>query len=284
MNTSTLRPLSLLVFSFAAATALAECPPLVDAARLAAKYANKEIVENPPKLSLADAQCGRDLLVGFLGQQMSEIIGYKAGLTNPAVQKKFNHGQPVLGVLFKEMLLADGAQVTANFGARPLYEADLLVRVKDAGINKARTPAQVMQHIDAILPFIELPDLMVQEPAKLDGASITYINVGARFGVVGKALPIKDVTLAQLAEMRVRVVEGDATELDRGKGSDILGHPLNAVTWVAQDLARTGRKLKAGDLVSLGSFSGMRPPKAGQTIRVIYEGLKGNPSVSVKFL
>ena len=56
-------------------------------------------------------------------------IGYKAGLTNPAVQKRFNASAPVWGVLYAPMLLQDGATVDAAFGARPLFEADLLVRV-----------------------------------------------------------------------------------------------------------------------------------------------------------
>ena len=268
---------------FSTATASAACPTATEAAHLAALYMNKQIVSNPADLSIADAQCGRDKFVGFLSQQLTKIVGYKAGLTNPAVQKKFNHDQPVLGVLFQEMLLPDGSEVPVSFGARPLFEADLLVRVKDVGINKAKTPEQVIQHIDAIIPFIELPDLLVQEPTKLNGATLTYINVGARLGITGKPVPIKDITVSQLADMSIRIVDGDNNEIDRGSGSDIMGHPLNAVVWMAQDLARSGHQLKAGDVLSLGSFSKLRPPKAGQTIRVVYEGIKDTPSVSVKF-
>lgn len=268
---------------FSTANAFAACPTATEAAYLAAQYINKQSVSNPVDLSIADAQCGRDKFVGFLSQQLTKIVGYKVGLTNPAVQKKFNHDQPVLGVLFKEMLLPDGSEVSVSFGVRPLFEADLLVRVKDIGINKAKTPEQVMQHIDAIIPFIELPDLLVEEPTKLNGATLTYINVGARLGIIGKPVPIKHINVSQLAEMSIRVVEGDNNEIDRGKGSDIMGHPLNAVVWIAQELARSGNQLKPGDLLSIGSFSKLRPPKAGQNIRVVYEGIKDSPSVSVKF-
>jgi hypothetical protein len=44
----------------------------------------------------------------------------------------------------------------------------MLVRVGDAAINKARTPEQVLRHIDQVIPFIELPDLVVQVPPRGD--------------------------------------------------------------------------------------------------------------------
>ena len=68
-----------------------------------------------------------------------------------------------------------------------------------------------------------------------------------------------------------------------GRGSAILEHPLNAVIWLAEDLRRAGITLKPGDLLALGSFSRLMPPQPGTAARVVYEGLPGNPSVSVRF-
>jgi 2-keto-4-pentenoate hydratase len=41
--------------------------------------------------------------------------------------------------------------------------------------------------------------------------------------------------------------------------------------------------LKKGDLLSLGSFSRLLPPKPGTGAKVVYDGLPGNPTVSVRF-
>ena len=43
------------------------------------------------------------------------------------------------------------------------------------------------------------------------------------------------------------------------------------------------RKLAAGDLISVGSFSPLTPPKPGQQVTVRYEGFAGTPKVSVQF-
>jgi len=265
------------------ATAQAACPSESEAARLVASYLERQPLDNPPPMSLAEGECGRARVLALLGRQLGPVAGYKAGLTNPAMQKRFGLDQPVRGTLLAGMLLADGASVPAHFGARPRFEADLLLRVRDPQIHEATTPAQLLEHIDAVIPFIELPDLLVQDPGRLDAGTIAYINVGARLGVMGAPLPVSPALAKQLAEMQVRVVDSEGRELDRGQGSDLLGHPLEAAIWLARDLAREGIRLQAGDLLSLGAFSRPLTPQPGQRVRVIYEGLEGTPAVGVSF-
>ena len=264
----------------------AACPSDVDTALMTARYANRQAVPNPPAdMSMADALCGRDKFTAFLGQNAGKIVGYKAGLTNPAVQKRFNHASPVRGTLFEKMLLKDGAEVPAAFGARPVFEADIVMEVKDAGINKAKTPLEALQHISRIYPFIELPDLLVEDPSKITGPSLAYSNVGARLGVLGKPIEVKATPelVSALGNMTVKLVDQDGKELDTAKGSAILDQPLNAVLWLVKDLNGSGIALKKGDLLSLGSFSRLLPTKPGTGAKAIYEGLPGNPTVSVRF-
>jgi 2-keto-4-pentenoate hydratase len=263
----------------------AACLSDTEAAALVANYLNKKPAANPEGLSDADAACTRAKVNKYLLQQVGgEVVGYKAGLTNPAVQKRFNATAPVYGVLYAPMLLRNGATVDAAFGARPLYEADLLVRVRDSLVNRATTPEEVVRHIDQVIPAIELPDLVVEAPGKLNGAAIAAINVGARHFVMGEPIPVVPTTpVAEALRTMVVIVAGPEGELDRGKGSDVLEHPLNAVIWLSQELQRQGLALRKGDLVSVGSFSKLLPPKPGQNIVVRYQGLPGDPVVRVNF-
>ena len=281
------RPLGAAILSLAALAApstQAACLSDEQVAALFAAYQARKPAANPEGLSAADGECSRAKFNALLSKQLGTPVGYKAGLTNPAVQKRFNADAPVWGTLYAPMLLKDGAKVEAGFGARALYEADLLVRVSDADINRATTPEQVLVAIDQVIPFIELPDLVVEAPPKLNGAAITAINVGARLGVLGTPIPVQYTTdfSRRLRDMEV-IVKADGQEVDRGMGSDVLGHPLNAVVWLAQDLAREGRAMKPGDLISLGSFSKLMPPKPGMQVEVIYNELPGTPIVSVDF-
>jgi len=236
-------------------------------------------------LSMQDGECGRRRLVERLESSDNRIVGYKAGLTSKAVQERFGVSSPVRGVLLEKMLLTDGADVPADFGARPVFEADLMVVVKDAAIHKAKTHLDVLRSLSMVVPFIELPDLVMAEGEKLSAPLIVSLNVGARLGVVGKRIPVEPTErfAAALAAMRVVVTDQGGRELASSKGAAILDHPLNAVQWLVQDLEKSRIRLKPGDLLSLGSFTPPLPPRPGLSVTVRYEGLPGNPAVSVRF-
>ena len=236
-------------------------------------------------LSMRDAECGRRRLVEKLEAVENRIVGYKAALTNKQVQARFGATGPVRGVLFEKMLLADGADVPADFGARPLLEADLMVVVKDAAIHQARTHLEVLRSLSLVIPFIELPDLMVADGEKLTAPLIVSLNAGARLGVVGKGIPVRATQefADALAAMRVVVSDQRSKPLASGAGAAILDHPLNAVLWLARDLEKSKLRLKPGDMLSLGSFTDPMTPYPGLSVTVRYEGLPGNPAVTVRF-
>lgn len=290
----TKQTLTALALAVACATAAqADCLSDAQAAELVAHYTARTPAPNPQNLSDADGACTRAKVNALLAQKLGKVVGYKAGLTNPAVQKRFNTDKPVWGKLYEGMVLqgnvAGGATVDAAFGARALYEADMLVRVKSTAINHARTPMDVLDAIDQVIPFIELPDLMVQAPPQLNGAGVTAINVGARLGVAGAPLPVpayraeRHALLKALADMNVSLTDASGARLGGGKGSDILEHPLNAVVWLAGALAQEGLAMQPGDLISLGSFSPLLPPKAGLSVTATYDGLPGAAPVRVTF-
>ncbi len=265
------------------------CMSDADVAALLASYTAKTPAVNPEGLTDEAGACSRGKLTALMEKSGAKLVGYKAGLTNPAVQKRFNTDRPVWGKLYENMLLKDGATVDAAFGARALFEADMLVRVSSEAINSSKTPMDVLNAIDQIIPFIELPDLVVQAPPRLNGAAISAINVGARLGVLGQPIAApatraeKYQMLDALRDMQVTMTDAAGVNLGGGKGSDILEHPLNAVVWLAQALAKEGQSMKVGQLISLGSFSPLVPTKAGLNVRVNYAGLPGAKPVTVSF-
>lgn len=266
--------------------AAAACPDDATVAAFAEAYLAKKPVEAfGTGLDAADAACARNKLVADLEKTLGPVVGYKAGLTNKAVQERFGASAPVLGVLLQDMILGADAEIPAQFGIKPVYEADMVLVVADEGINAAGTPEEAIQHISGVRPFIELADLMLADPKQLTASVLAASNVGARLGVLGELAPIDSspAGAAALANAEIVLTNGDGTVLSTAPGSAVLGNPLNAVIWVAQELAAEGKALKAGDLVSVGSFSALTPPKPGEIVTVTYKGLQGEPSVSVQF-
>jgi len=271
----------------AAAPTQAACPDAAAVAAFVADWTAKKPVDPPfgAGLSAADAVCAQNAVVAALAPSLGPTVGYKAALTNPAMQEKLKATGPVLGVLLEGMLLDDGAEITAKYGAVPVYEADMVLVVADEAINDAGTPEEALAHVRAMRPFIELADFVAADTAKLDMSAITAADAGARLGVLGEETPLdtSPAGVAALAGMTVVMTDGDGKVLSQAPGSALMGNPLNALLWVIEDVQSRGGRLKAGDLVSVGAFSPLTPPAPGLVVNVAYQGLQGSPSVSVEF-
>lgn len=267
-----------------AAPAFAECPP--DAA---VEALSRSLLANQPAqplggmTSLEHGQCAQDKLVAVMVQHWGRPVGYKVGLTNAAAQQRFGVPHPVTGTIYEATIrLRSGAEVPARFGSVPTVEADMLVRVSSDAINDARTHLEVLRAIDQVIPFIEMPDLVLAQG--MDGPNLLAINVGARLGVLGEPIPVQatEEFAARLGSMTVVMSNGER-ELARAPGTALLGHPLNVLPWLAQDLRSRGERLRVGEYVSLGGFSPALPTEAGRTYTVRYENLLAQPvDVSVR--
>jgi 2-keto-4-pentenoate hydratase len=232
-------------------------------------------------MTMAEAAKVQERYNALVTKELGNPVGYKAGLTNPAVQKRFGSDRPVRGTLHEKMILQSGARVPAAYGARPVFEADMIGVVGDAGkLMGAKTPLDAIRALKEIRPFIELPDLAFDPQVKLDGPHLLAINVAARLGVLGAPilLPATAESVAKLAGMKIELVDQTGAVLGGGKGSDVLDNPLNAVLWIADSLRAEGKTVKNGDLLSLGSFSALLPPKPGMTVTGRYAGLSPEPA------
>lgn len=269
----------------AAGAAQADCPPATAAiaGTIAEAWAARATIAPPAVADDAAALCVQDALAAIMAGAAGAPVGWKVGLTSKAAQDSFGVDHPVAGRLFADMLLADGSVVPRAFGGRPIAEADMLVRVRDAAVMEATTPMEALVSLDAVIPFIELADLMVTPVEPMSADVITAINVGARAGVAGAPVPIEPTAawLDALGTMTVRLEDGTGAELGTFPGADILGHPLNAVLWLAERLRATGESLGPGDLVSLGGFGPPLPPGELTALRLVYSGLPGGAEATV---
>lgn len=278
----------MVVFLLAPALAFAGMPPEENIKAAAESWLAKKPAQGfGATMSMSEAALVQIRFTSLIAKALGDVVGFKAGLTNPAVQKRFNYDKPIRGTLFAKMILPGPARVPAAFGSRPVYEADMVAVVGDAArVMSARSPLEALQALKEIRPFIELPDLVFDPQVKPDGPSLLAVNVGARLGVLGDpfSLPATAESVEKLAAVKIEVIDQTGAVVGGGKGADVLNNPLNAVLWIAESLKGEGKALKNGDLLSLGSFSALLPPKAGDTITVRYIGLAPVPAeVTVTF-
>ena len=219
-------------------------------------------------------------------EELGPIVGYKAAFTSAPAQERFGLTEPLYGFLLEDMLLDNGATLPTSFAARPLAEGDLLVRVGSADINTAQTDMEILASLDAVIPFIELPDLLYQDTARLDAGAVVAINLGARSGVMGDPIPLEPTEdwLIRLGSINVQMANTDGQTIGTGDSSALLGHPINVVRWLRDTLASQGLELRSGDVLSLGTITPPVPVEANTTLTVEYRGLTDNTvTVSVSF-
>lgn len=219
-------------------------------------------------------------------EALGPIVGYKAAFTAAPAQQRFGLTEPLYGFLLEEMMLDSGATLPVDFAARPLAEGDLLVRVGSADINTAQTDAEILASLEAVIPFIELPDLLYQENAPLDAGAVVAINLGARYGVMGEPILLDPAAdwQTRLGKIYVQMENADGQTIGTGDSSVLLGHPLNVVRWLRDTLATQGLALRPGDVLSLGTITPPVPVEAGTTLTVEYHGLADDTvTVSVSF-
>jgi len=259
-----------------------------EGARLADFYLKKQPAPAlDPAPTLEEAMKIQAEFLAAIKPAYGRVVGYKAGLTNPSVQKVFGVTAPVRGTLLEKMLLKSGTAIEANFGARPLYEGDLILRVGSDAVNTAKTPMEALAGIDAAIPFIELPDLVFAKDVKINGALLAAVNVAARYGIVGDPIPVAATPewMERLKTFTCQIYDEKGAMLIEAPGSSLLEHPMNVVLWIRDSLKADGIALKKGDLLSLGTITKLTPTAPNTVIKARYVGLdpKGPAEISVIF-
>lgn len=262
-----------------------DCVPaqLVDG--LETQFVDRVLIEPAsPPLSLAQGMCAQGLLVARLSRRLGPVVGYKAGLTSPAIRSRLSVKEPLRGTLLRDMLLSSDAFLPRAFGARGFLEMDLVVVVGDGDALQSTTdPVAASAHVKALHAFIELPDWVFRDPLRVGAGDIAAANVGARAGVLGPRIewPRPATGLSGDAAWRHRLLAGLRLSLRDSRGQLVAagpaslldGHPMNVVVWLAQHLKAQGVVLRAGDLLSLGSVGPPIDPAAGETYTQRLEGL-----------
>ena len=101
------------------------------------------------------------------------------------------------------------------------------------------------------------------------------MNAGVVLGT-----PMTDWAALDLAQLMARL-SINGREIGSGKGSDVMGHPLNALAWLAGKLAAAGTPLRRGMIIMTGSMVPIQYPNAGDQVLVEIAGL-GTAELAIK--
>jgi 2-keto-4-pentenoate hydratase len=179
------------------------------------------------------------------------VIGYKIACTNSIAQRLLKVSEPFYGRLLSTSTFSSPAALPASrFNMRVIESefAFLFARDLPPAVRPADR-AEIASALAGVLPGIEIVD------SRFD----SWTTVGAPSLIADNAVHGAWVKGALITDWRHLDLAGEPVELrvngkvvERGSGSAVLGHPLNALEWLVHRLHARGISLQAGEYVTTG--------------------------------
>lgn len=198
----------------------------------------------------------------------SPVIGYKIGATSPEAQKIIGCDAPFFGPMFEADRFDPGARLAADdtmLGLECEIAFQMARDLEPAGGVPDR--AGLIAAIAACAPALEV----VGRRTRGDGfptAAQCIADFGAN-ALFCAAPPIADWQDMDLATLPVTAAI-DGTGTNAGTPAAVLGHPLEALTWLIGALHAKGKTLQDGHWISTGTCLGVVPVRSGTEIRATF--------------
>jgi len=234
-----------------------------------------------PGLGLAedagyDVQADANLI---LAQKFGDVVGHKIGATAEGMRKLLNVPGPIAGDVFAETVHQGRATLSLADYVRPGVETEIAVRVaRDLTPDEAPwTVERIAEVVSAVMPAIEIVDDRYADFKAAGAGTIIADNAFNAGSILGPETT--DWQHLQLDKLTARTII-DGKEVATGLSDELLGHPLNALVWIADRYAGMGRTLRGGRFVSLGTITPVQWIAGGCEVEIEVEGLG---SVAVAF-
>jgi 2-oxo-3-hexenedioate decarboxylase/2-keto-4-pentenoate hydratase len=208
----------------------------------------------------------------LLRPQLGSLVGYKIGCTSKVMQEYLEIPHPCGGGVFEKGVHDSGVKLPASNFVRVGVECEIAVKLaRDLPPSEQPFTAEWMgEAVEAYYPAIEIVDDRYVKWETLGAPTLIADDFFAAGCVLGK--PVPRASAPELAKVTGRAIVNGKEE-GRGTGADVLGHPHEALAWLANHLAAEGRGLHAGQIVLTGSLVKTVWLNAGDHVRMELEGL-----------
>jgi 2-oxo-hept-3-ene-1,7-dioate hydratase len=206
-----------------------------------------------PEATLEDAYAVQAAVVAARVAAGARPVGWKIGLTSRAMQQQLGIDTPDSGVLFDDMLFADGAAVPPGRFIAPRVEAEIAFGLA-ADLPADADRGAVLAATAWVAPALEILDTRIlrseagQPRSIVDTVADNAANAGLVLGTARHPPGRFDLRWVGAILARDGVVE------ETGLGAGVLDDPVAGIVWLARRVGGLGGRLRAGEVVLSGSF------------------------------
>lgn len=195
-----------------------------------------------------------------------KLIGYKISLTSEETQQLFHSTTPLYGALTHGSL-SNGTIEMDNM-LSPLIEIELMF-IANEDLTTADDHQSILQKM-SIAPGLEIPDSRFTDwfPKVSLGQVIADSAVAGNV-VVGT--PVEGLTYEQMGNVHAEL-QLNGEKIAEGPSTEVLNNPVHAIQWLIDELAKSGRKITKGMVISSGTFILPKKLQRGE-YKVCFEGV-----------
>lgn len=197
------------------------------------------------------------------------VVGFKVGLTSEAMRRQFGVNDPDFGHLLSDMAHDSHQPIPVAAYLQPRAEPEVALVLGKPLQDRGLTANDIASATAYALPAIEVIDSRIANWRI--GLTDTVADNASSGGFVLGRFP---VLLDGFDPATVRCVfEHNGSTAGTGVGAAVLGSPLNAATWLANELIGRGVALAAGHVVLTGSVTAAVPVSPGDVVTASFDGL-----------
>lgn len=231
-----------------------------DAARLlwTCRQAGTVIDALPAGLRPHDTITGHAIQAALPDVAGRPVVGWKIAATSAAGQAHIQVDAPLPGRILDDFVQPMGTALSLAGNRMRVVEPEFAFRM-GAPLAPRPTPYavdEVLQAVASLHPAFELPDSRFADFARAGKAQLVADDACCGRFAFGPAAPAawRSVDLAaHRVQATVRGAAGRVRYHRAGEGRALLGHPLTALTWLANELSSLGIGLRTGDWASCGT-------------------------------
>jgi 2-keto-4-pentenoate hydratase len=233
-------------------------PDLETASALLFKTWNekKRLVELPVALKPSSREEAYRIQALLENRTQFPLFGWKIAATSVAGQAHIGVSGPLAGRILHERVFQPGAAISLDGNLMRVAEVEFAFRL-GRDIVPRLVPykmEEVLEHVETLHPAIEIPDSRYSDFVHAGECQLIADNACAHQFILGESTQV-DWRNINLAGFQVRVVvrKDGKDDVRTGVGSNVLGDPRIALTWIANELSALGIALKAGQTITTGT-------------------------------
>ena len=203
-------------------------------------------------------------IAGMVEEELGwPVLGWKIAAMKEEMQQALRTDSPIYGRVYFAKETPHSA-VHAML-ASPIPEVEYQAKLGSdlPPREKPYTIEEVTDAVASLHPGLELAECRFIHDAAFPALPAILAD-GAGSGTIVYGPTIEDWKTRDIAGQEA-TLSSDGRLRRKGTAGAALDHPMVPLTWLANELSRTCVGMKAGQMVSTGTLTGMLAPKPGET-------------------